>query len=132
MQPKLGVWYIPDEGPNAPFNYVRRLVDAIGDHQPGLGFRIRNRLETRTTNRDFWDQVVMEMIAEGDWLLAWRGTIFVKKADLTTVGAILRSAPDGIPLQWPDWAEISILGIDGGSHCVVASWGDLHGKRSAD
>ncbi len=123
MQPKFGVWYIADEGPNSPFNYVRRLVDAIGDHQPGLGFRIRSCLENRLTERDFWEQVATDMIIEGDWLLAWRGTIFAKRADLTTVRDVLRSAPDGIPLQWPGWAEISLLGIDGGSHCVVATWG---------
>ena len=132
LQPKLGVWYVEDEGPNSPFNYVRRLEDAISEHQPALGFRIRSCLENGVTNRDFWDQVVMEMIIEGDWLLAWRGTIFVKEANLTTVGAILRSAPDGIPVQWPEWAEISILSINGDSPCVIATWGELLGNSSAD
>ncbi len=132
LQPKLGVWYVEDQGPNSPFRYLRRLKDTIGEHQPTLGFRIRHCVENGFTERDFWEQVATDMVIEGDWLLAWRGTIFVRKADLAAVKAIMGSAPDGIPIQWPDWAEISILGIDGGSHCVVATWGDLHGKRSAD
>ncbi len=61
------------------------------------------------------------MVIEGDWLLAWRDTIFMREADLTLVGPILRSAPDGIPLQWPEWAEISILSIKGDSRCVSAT-----------
>jgi hypothetical protein len=132
LQPRLGVWYVEDEGPNSPFRYLHRLKDIIGEHQPLLGFRIRSCLENGTTYTDFWEEVATDMIIEGDWLLAWRGTIFVKKADLAAVKALIGSAPDGIPLQWPEWAEISILGIHGGSRCVIATWGELLGNSSAD